>query len=333
MSAQLTGQPPRAALTSTEAYELMLKGRVLMRRRGRAIIESRECLERAVSLDAANAEALGLLAECYRLHAMYGLAPPTEMMPLARATAERALAIDPDQQQAQSSLANMAATYDWDRPKAVRIYDRLLARHPACVPALCERAIWLSMVPSPEIEAERGFACLRIALTVDPLNAWVVAMQGIALLLTGKLDDALVTARHAVDLDGGNFVARWTMVMVLAMSQRHDEAVSAATVALPMSGRHPWLLAELAGMHAARSDTAAAEAIHLELQQRADLGHISWAERAAVAASAGHIEDARLWVQKAVDAHDMYVMLWKIAAWAPSRADAECNRILRSSGF
>ncbi|MBL8514249.1 MAG: TIR domain-containing protein, partial [Betaproteobacteria bacterium] len=137
MSAQLAGQAPRAAPASAEAYELLLKGRVLLGRRGRGIIESRTCLENAVMLDPLNAEALGLLAECYRLRATYGLSPPEDMMPLACATADRALAIDPDQQQALTTLGNIAAAYEWDRAKATRIYNKLFSRHPSSVQALC----------------------------------------------------------------------------------------------------------------------------------------------------------------------------------------------------
>ena len=64
----------RGALVSPAAYELLLKGRVLLWRRDQAIIESRVCLERSVALDPSYPEALGLLAECYRLQGHYGLA-------------------------------------------------------------------------------------------------------------------------------------------------------------------------------------------------------------------------------------------------------------------
>ena len=322
----------RGALVSPAAYELLLKGRVLLWRRGRAIIESRVCLERSVALDPSYPEALGLLAECYRLHGHYGLAQLSEMMPLARATAERALKIDVDQEQAQATLANLAATYEWDGAKATRIYMTLLARHPNCVPALCERAIWLSMMPSPQIEPEQGFAWLQRALTADPLNAWAYGMQSLAYLLVEKLEDALATARRAVELDANNFAAQWTLVMALAALKRPVEAISAATNALPMSGRHTWLLAEIAAAHAALGDAAAAQVIHVELQQRSEVSHVGWAERAAVAASAGYIDEARAWAQKAFDARDLFLLSWKITAFAVLRADADCNRIVRLAG-
>jgi TolB-like protein len=331
--AQLAGQPPRAALANTEAYELLLKGRVLLSRRGRGITESRVCLERAVLLDAGNAEALGLLAECYRLLATYGLLPPKDMMPLACTTADRALAIDPDQQQALTTLGNIAAAYEWDRTKATRIYDKLFARHPASVQALCERAYWVSIVVEPDTGCERAFADLHLALRLDPLNAWVCAMLGLAQVLTGQLVAALASARHAVHLDGGNFTARWAEVISLSMLQRYDEGIAAATDALSMSGRHLWLLAEMAAIYGAQGNQAAAEAIHLELSERAESGYVGWAERAAVAASAGHLDLARSWVRKAVDLHDLYTRLWRIGAWQAARADSECDRILRSSGI
>ena len=95
-------------------------------------------------------------------------------------------AIDPGQQQALTTLGNIAAAYEWDCAKATRIYDKLFARHPASVQALCERAFWVSIVVAPDTGCEHAFADLHLALKLDPLNAWVNAMLGIAQALTAS---------------------------------------------------------------------------------------------------------------------------------------------------
>ena len=65
-----------------------------------------------------------------------------------------------------------------------------------------------------------------------------------------------------MELDPGNFTARWTVVRSLAALGRHDEVLAAAEPALLMSGRNSRILAEVAEVHAARGDIAAAEEVY-----------------------------------------------------------------------
>ena len=335
MAGQLPN-PPRPAIKNTGAYELLMKGRVLLNRRGRALLESRVCLERAVALEPDNAEALAQLANCYRLHSLYGIAPSNEMMPRARALAERALTLDPLLIEALTSLANIVGTYDWDPAASFALSEQVRSGDPLNIRALCEPAYWLSLLDTEPSRMNRALADLRTARNLDPLNAWVAAMHAASLRFAGKFTEAIAAARHALELDAENFLAHWSVVISLAALARFDEAIIAADAALDMSGRHPWILAELAGVHAARGadgDRDSAEAVYQELRVRAQTSYIGFAEQSAAAASAGHLAEARALVQKAVDAREVYVLYWKLSAWAPLRADAEGLRILRSTGL
>jgi serine/threonine-protein kinase len=333
----LAGEPAntlfRPAPANLEAYELLLKGRVLLGRRGRAIVEARGCLERAVVLDPGLAEGHALLGDCFRLHAMYGIAPSTEMMPLARASAERALALDPEQVEALATLANVVANFDWDTTAACVLSDRALARDPSHVRALAERASCVALREAPPQEMERAMRDFRTAREIDPLNSWVAAMQGFGFLFAGRLAAAFVEGERAIELDAENFTARWVMVMVLAALGRHDEALTAAEPALLMSGRNSRILAEVAAVHAARGDTSAAEAVYQEVRGRARTGYIGWAEQGAIAASAGRIEEARKMVRQAVDEREVFLVFWKLPAWRPFRDAPEGRRILGSTGL
>jgi len=325
--------PRRTGPGNVEAYELLLKGRVLLGRRGRAIVEARTCLERATTLDPRLAEAHALLGDCYRLHAMYGIAPSTEMMPRARASAERALVLDPGQVDALATLANVTANHDWDMAASSALYDRALARDPAHVNALAERAICLALVAETPAERDRALQYILRARGLDPLNAWLAAIHGFVLYFVGHPAEALVPARQGVALDPENFTSHWVMVLTLAALARYDEALAAAEPALLMSGRNSRILAEIAAIHAVRGDSAAAEAVDEEVRGRARTGYIGWAEQGAIAASAGHIEEARALLRQGVEARDVFVNFWPLPSWAPIRADREGNAILRSAGL
>ncbi len=330
----LAGAPAvRPAPASAEAYELLLKGRVLLNRRGRSIIEARSYLERAVELDPGSAEAHGLLGDCYRLHGVYGIASPAEMIPRARAEAERALALDPEHVEALATLSNIAAVHEWDTSKYVSYIDRALARDPSHIRARSEKALWMSIMDRASTPIESALAELDIAVRLDPLNAWVFAMRAIAFLFDDRPAEALAEVEYGLAIDETQFTVRWILVASLAALGRHDDALAAAEPALAMSGRNPWLLAEVAAVHAARGDRAAAEIVFQELRGRAMTGYVGWSEQAACAGSAGHLPEARAMARKALAGREAFCLFWKLPAWGPLRADAEGYAILRSTGL
>jgi TolB-like protein/Tfp pilus assembly protein PilF len=320
--------------TSVDAYQLLLRGRELLNKRGRAILEGRTFFERAIELDPGLAEAHALLGDSYRLIGLYGIAPATDVMPRARAAAERALALDSNQVDALATLANLKAVHDWDVSGSIAMSARALAIDPNHVRALVEQAVavaCLAQVP-PEVE-ERTRRGIRKACELDPLNAWAIAIDGFCAGLTNRVDEAAAKARHAVSLDPDNFTARWVLVWTLSAAGQHETALHEADAALMMSGRAPRLLTEVAAIHAARGHVAEAEAVYQELRGRASTGFVGSSELGAAAASAGRMEEARRLVAQGIEARDTYLSFWKLPAWAAVRADAEGMRLLRSTGI
>ncbi len=171
-----------------EAYELLLKGRTFLTRRGRAILDALSCFEQATALDQNLAEAHALLGDAYRLTAVYGIAPAADVIPKARAALDRALAIDPRQVEALATLANIATIYDWDVATSQRLSDRALQIDPNHVRALGERSIALAALaaPGPALQ-DQILASARRARELDPLNAWAAALEGIDCALLGRL--------------------------------------------------------------------------------------------------------------------------------------------------
>ena len=325
---------PRAGPRNVEAYQLMLKGRVLLGQRGRAIVDAIPCFERAVALDPELVEAWALLADSYRLINIYGMAPAEATIVHARRALDRALSLDPEHAQALSTLANIAATYDNDVERSVALSGRALSRDPSHVQAMVERAIILTTRATTSADRIHGsLEDLETARRLDPLNGWVPAMQALSLACAGQLDAALDAAHASVELDHNGFTGRWATVWVLSALGRDDEAIAAANDALAMSGRHPRMLSELAAIHARRCERDTVRGILAELEDRATKGFVEQSVLGSVHACLGEMTEARRLVALGIEQHEVWWQFAKSPGWAPFRADAEGATMLGKYGF
>jgi tetratricopeptide (TPR) repeat protein len=312
----------------------MLRGRVLLGQRGRAIVDAIPCFERAVLLDPDLVDAWALLADSYRLINIYAMAPPDGTIGQARRALDRALALDGEHAQALSTLANITATYDNDVERSLVFSARALARDPSHVQAMVERAFILaSRTSTSATRISEALRDLERARQLDPLNGWAAAMQALSLSCVGRLDDALAAAHASVELDHNAFTGRWALVWVLSLLGRDDEAIAAATDALAMSGRGPRVLAEVAAIHARRGNRDAARAILTELEQRATSSFVEHSVLGSIHACLGEMAESRRLVALGIEQHEIWWQFAKSAAWAPFRADAEGAAMLGKLGF
>jgi TolB-like protein/Tfp pilus assembly protein PilF len=320
--------------TNIEAYELLLKGRAFLTRRGRAVLDAIPLFERAIALDANLSEAHALLGDAYRLLGLYGIARASEVMPKARACIDRALAIDPNQAEALATLAIIASVYEWDIDEVRRRSDRAIAADPTHVRAHAERAISLAcLYQSGSAWHEEVRAEIATARALDPLNAWVIAIEGFIQSLMGQEAEAVASAKRAIELDSNNFTAHWALNSALARFGHDDLVLEAAVPALAMSGRHTMILAPMAAIYADRGQTDKAELIRAELEERAATGFIGDGARAAVAAAAGRWSEARSLLAKAIDGHDPFLTFWKLRAWQPIWKDEQCAAMIKATSL
>jgi TolB-like protein/cytochrome c-type biogenesis protein CcmH/NrfG len=332
--ALLPASQSRTKVRNVEAYELLLKGRALLWLRGASILEALPILTRAAELDPDLVDAHALLADALRLKWLYGMAPARETVPLARAAIDRALTLDPENPQALATLANIIAVHDQDRVQAVATSDRALRRDPRSVQALCEKAIWLSLRTdtTPELR-EESLRAVRTARTIDPLSSWASALEAFVLLSAQRNREAVEASRQAIALDPGAFTGRWALVWALSATGADEEALAVARETLPMSGRNPRILTEIAAIHARRGEAAAVREVLTELKHRVESGYIESCVLGCVMASAGNLEEARTRVIKGIADHEPYFQFSQSPAWAAFRSDPQGRAILEKVGF
>jgi serine/threonine-protein kinase len=198
-------------------------------------------LHRAVQIDPADPLAWAGLAEGYVTIGHSPSPPPPETFPRARAAAEQALKLDPDMAEAVGALADVALYYEWDWPKAERLFKRSLELNPSLAMTHYHYAWYLALID----RVDEAIVEHKLARDLDPLRAlhtgWLAGLYEIA----GRHDEAVEEARKALDLSP-NFAPSY-YVMFLAHSHRGmaREAVEAAQAVVGSGSRYagPPLLA------------------------------------------------------------------------------------------
>ena len=129
---RLSAEPKKRAVRQTEnleAYQLYLRGRFFWARvTPENIRKAIECYQQAIAKDPDFARAYSGLADCYSMmgSSAFGTVRPAEMLPRARAAAEKAIALDSSLAEAHNSLGVCALFFDWDWTAAERAFRRSL---------------------------------------------------------------------------------------------------------------------------------------------------------------------------------------------------------------
>ena len=149
---------------------------------------------------------------------------PVDAMPKAKASAQRALEIDPDLADAHVSLAYASFTYDWDWPAATRHFDRALALNPPTV----ENHVYYPFYLTVGGRSAEAIAVARRALERNPVSASLSHNLAVQLALSRDNSTlAIEECRRTLDLDP-SFGPWHTMSWPRPWQQRHVRGGSAA---------------------------------------------------------------------------------------------------------
>jgi adenylate cyclase len=295
-------QPVGAGTQNLEAYQLYLKGRALLYRRGGAIPRAAECFRRAVALDPGYALAWAGLADSYTTLGYFGLATPAMCMPQGMEAARRAVVLGPSLAEAHTALAIAALMGTWDKAEAAREFLRALELNPRYVQARGWYA-WFFLVLS-EGRVTEGMAQAKLALESDPLSSYAHTIYGLTHGTSGKNAEALQAARRAVELDTESYLARVCLQGLLFFDGQFEESVAVGELALAMSGRHSWSMTLLSVTLADWGKSGDAEALYAETLARGRRQYMPPALLAVMASASGREDEAIRHAREALEIRD-----------------------------
>jgi tetratricopeptide (TPR) repeat protein len=185
-----------------------------------ALARSREYFKQAIAADPLFAAAFAGLSHHYFTLAMFSLMPAHEAMPLMRANAERALALDPSLPDAHAMLGIVAALYDYDWTESERQFEIAMRREPVPPWVRNVYALFSLMYRGRAAEALQE---MSRALADDPLAVNLRYTNGVCLLSAGRLVEAAAQFRRVLELDEAFMTAYELQAFVhLAQGEREE---------------------------------------------------------------------------------------------------------------
>ena len=319
----------RAPTADLTAYDLYLQATSLRRRiTVDDLRRAAACFEQAVARDPSYARAYAGLSHTHFLLAVLAGRSPGGEVAHARASAVKALALDPSRAEGHWALAQVLFVHDWDWAAAAAEFEGALALDPGSIDARHLYAIFL-LCQGRLAEAE---AQLVRSLAAEPLLPEVHNTLGRVYLAAGQPDRAIQAFGEALALSPAFFYARAARGHAYVQQGRCGDALAEFMGAAATGGASG--AAHLAYGYAACGRREEAVAVLRALL--AGDGHRSAPPFQVAAAYAGlHDPDAAFdWLERACAERDLHVAGLNVhPAFAPLRSDPRFGRLLRRMGL
>lgn len=324
---------PRKPTADVAAYNEYIKGRYEMWKwTPEGVAKAKRHFEAALAHDHSFALACDLLANLHWYLGFWGFAPPDQMEPIRRFYALRAIELDPALAETQALIAfrpekchyTDAYVYNWSEAEVQMAHAREL--HPNS-PFLRVGYATVLLVLG---HTEKAAAELECALQLDPLSLelrfWLVEV----LFFGRQYERALEQARQLVELELEHQLSHMVLGQVYLGMQRFEESVAALRRAVDISGEFPLMLGWL-GL--ALGLGGRKEEARMVLERLRAIEHHRFVlptSFAWVHFGLGEIDDAFVWMERAVDRNDGWIpALNNYPFLDPIRTDSRFHALLR----
>jgi len=320
-----------ARTVNPEAYNAYLKGRYFVNRPSdenlkKAIAQFKESLR----LDPNFAPAYSGLSDAYDwAGVMEGVLTAAETMPLAKATAEKAVELDDSSAEAHASLAGFKYNYEFDWAGSEREFRRAIELNPSYAFAHDQFGLELADLGRLDESLAEG----KRATELDPLSPQVLLDTAYALAWQDKYQGAKEQAKRARDIDpayfGSPLIIGWTDIQAGKISDAIPELQKANAMDSPT-----WVAGYLGYAYGAAGDHAKASAIIEEMKHKSLNGSVPPFNLALVYIGMGDRERALGSLEEAYAAHSIWLCLLKMErVFDPLRSEPRFIALIKKLNF
>jgi adenylate cyclase len=318
---------------NSKAYELYLKGRFNMNRRGRFILSGMQYFQEAMSMDPDFAPAFAGYADSCALAAFYNFFRPKEVMPKAKLAADNAIRLDSSLCEPYTSLGFYYAYYEWDFAESEKNFRKAIELNPAYTTGHFWYAmLYLSWIAVDfEDSKKEGW----IAIKLEPFSAIAHAIQTVNYYVAREYAEAVRIGKIAIDLDANSYLAYKMTALAYIGMQKIPEAIDMIRETLRISNRYQWSMFDLIWAYSHINDRTAMKELIDELDARAEKEYISPFNRGLAAAWSGDLDLAFSYIEKSYEEHEPMLLIIKTWPNVPDnlKNDPRCQELIKRIGF
>jgi serine/threonine-protein kinase len=296
--------PPRRA-ANVDAFQSYLRGLYWYQRyTPESLAKAKESFERALEHDPEYAPAYAGLAVFYYGLGALSIKRMTEMAPLAKSAAEKALAIDRTLSEPHSVLGLVAGAVEYDWKLAELHFRAAMAADP--VPPLV-RVRYALYFLTPLGRFDEALAQYRRALETDPLSMMVHFGLAFALYCGRQYDDAIEHAATAVDLYPDYWLVHFGMGLALSQKGSIEQSIASLEATLRLSPSFTLATGFLAASYARSGNPGHAEKLMEEVAERSSKHYVSPACFGVYHAAVRHADTMFEYLRAALAERDPYL--------------------------
>jgi TolB-like protein/DNA-binding winged helix-turn-helix (wHTH) protein/Tfp pilus assembly protein PilF len=317
-------------VVNPEAYEAYLKGRYFWNKRtADGLKRAIDYFDHAIENDPNYAQAYTGLADSYALLGdwEYGVLPPKEALPRAKAAASKALELDDTLGEAHTSLAFSLDLFDWDWESAEREFRRAIELNPGYATA----HHWYAWHLSEMGRNSEAIAEMRKTENLDPLSLIISADVAEILLVAHSYDEAIQQSRKTIDMDPNFAVAHYELGQAFVEKHMYNEAIAELQRAIELSGGSTTCTSNLAYAYAASGRKTEAVKILNDVKNRSK-GFSNAPEIALIYVGLGEKDHAMTWLERAYTERFNPSILLR-PAFDPLRSDPRFQNLSRRIGL
>jgi TolB-like protein/Tfp pilus assembly protein PilF len=312
-----------------EVHQLVLRGDYYADKNTEdAFKKALDYFEQAIALDPNYAPAHAGVALVYRNLASFYL-PPREVMPKAKAAAEKALRLDETLSDVHLTLASVLLFYDWDWPEAEKHLKRALELNPSSANAHVLYGSYFTAQGQPQ----KALAELRLAQALDPLSLLVQGELLFCLLSARQFDQVIEQAHRTLEREPTFAIGYAAAALAYGEKGEFDRAIESMEKATRIESNTSFT-AMSAHVQAAKGNRQEAEKLLAELKALRSRRYVCAYEVAHAYVKLGDKQQAFEWLEKGKqDRSDCMVWLLSEPWMDPLRGERPYRDLIAHIGL
>ena len=284
-----------------EAYELYLRGRHYWNKRSeKMLIQSIDCLKRAVQLDPQYAHAYAGLADSYASLAWLGAIPPQEGWDKGCEAARTALRLNDSLSQAHASLGCLQAIYERQWKMAEKNFQVASKIDPVYPTAHHWYALFCL---TPQRQLDQALFEIQQARNLDPISPVINSHLGWILYFRRQFNEAAEQLKKTIQLAPDSYLPRWHLGFVFSQLRSPHEALVSFNEAHALGLGQPVTLAGLGYCYGILGEREKALKVFQQLKKISRRKYISPLDLSLIQLGLGEVDNAFEWLNKASDEH------------------------------